>query len=71
MDDKHPIRVYREAKGLTQAQLADMLSVNRTTVVRWEMGRQKVDRRLWQSISKATGIPIVDLSGVSELEAAQ
>jgi len=34
----NPIQAYREAKGLTQEQLADMAGVQKAAVSKWEKG---------------------------------
>ena len=41
MDGPALIRASREQAGLTQAELAEQLSVLRTTVTRWESGRTR------------------------------
>lgn len=53
----HPLRAYRESVGLTQAELADILGVERTTVARWETGVRRVDPELLRLIEEKTGIP--------------
>lgn len=42
MIDLKTARVYR---GYTQQQLADLLNVNRCTVVSWERGHKKITER--------------------------
>lgn len=32
------IKAWREARGLTQAQLAELIGVHRVTLARWETG---------------------------------
>lgn len=44
MDGKQ-LRAIREKLGLTQAELADRLDVNRVTVARWETEAIAIDRR--------------------------
>lgn len=38
------IRVARERKGLTAAELAKRIDVHRSTVARWESGRSKMGK---------------------------
>jgi len=41
MDDKTLIRSWREAKGLSQQQMADLIGVSYVTISRWETGKSK------------------------------
>lgn len=45
-------------RGLTQAQLADALFVNRTTVVKWENGSRMPDAIIISKISDVLGIDL-------------
>ena len=36
------VKNYRKSRMLTQQELADQLSVNRTAVTKWELGQQQV-----------------------------
>lgn len=60
----HPIRVYREKRGLTQAELAFILEVSRTAVVKWETGvaNPKVDNLV--KLAKVLRCSVDDLLGV-------
>ncbi len=42
MAKKINVRKLRERLGLTQAQLAEKLGVNQTTIHRWEMGTRQL-----------------------------
>jgi transcriptional regulator with XRE-family HTH domain len=57
MDSIHPLKIYREAKRLTQEDLAGLLGVARTTVARWETGSRVIDDDLLAKVSQVTGIP--------------
>lgn len=52
------LRQYRMERGLTQAQLADALFVNRTTVVKWENGSRMPDAIIISKISDVLGIDL-------------
>jgi transcriptional regulator with XRE-family HTH domain len=65
---KKPFKLFlaewREAKGLTQQQLADRLGPTGTsdvTVSRWETEARKCDNSAQQAIAEALGIEWVDL----------
>lgn len=58
---KHPLMSYREAHGLSQAELADTLSVSRMTVWRWEKGERQPDPDKLSDITAKTGIPAREL----------
>lgn len=61
MEGIHPLKAYRDREGLTQKQLADLLSVERTTVARWETETRRIDHELLSKISETTGIPAKEL----------
>ena len=46
------LRQYRTEKGLTQQQLADLLFVDRTTIVKWESGDRMPDSYMLSRIAK-------------------
>lgn len=52
------LRQFRMEKGLTQAQLADALFVDRTTVVKWENGSRMPDAIVLTQISKLLDIDV-------------
>ena len=57
------IRFYRKARGLTQTQLADMISVSDKTVSSWEVDRTEPDMhpRLEcpsQNCERPLGLPV-------------
>ncbi|MCM1271283.1 MAG: helix-turn-helix domain-containing protein [Ruminococcus flavefaciens] len=55
------IKALREAKKLTQSQLADIISVSDKAVSRWETGKGFPDISLLESLSKALGISVIEL----------
>lgn len=52
---------WREAKGLTQAQLADRLDTTDVTVSRWETGKRSPDDPAKAAIAHALDIEVRDL----------
>lgn len=52
------IKALRTEKGLTQSQLADMLSVSDRTVSKWETGRGCPDVSLLSALSEILGVDI-------------
>lgn len=59
MAELHPIRAYRDEKGLTLEQFGAEFGVDKSTVKRWEMGSIPAERV--RSISEFTGISQHDL----------
>lgn len=57
----HPIRKYRDERGITQEALAKELEVHPFTVSRWETRDRQVDKDLLPKVSKHTGIPAGEL----------
>ena len=57
---KHPLRLYlaewRDAKGLTQQQLADRLATSDVTVSRWETGKRQPNLNAQAAYAEALGI---------------
>lgn len=62
------LKKYREAKGVTQKQLADHLMVKDNTVSTWESGKNSVDISIMFRICDFLGIKITDIYGVNENE---
>ena len=50
------IRQLREAKGLTQAELAGMLSVSAKTISKWETAKGLPDISLLEPLAAALGV---------------
>ncbi len=60
------IKRLREAKALTQTQLADILKISDKTVSKWETGRGLPDITLVEPIAEALGVSVIELmSGVN------
>ena len=57
------IRSLRKSKNITQAQLANDLGVQRTTITNWESGIRVPDVEYASKLSKYFGVPIDYLYG--------
>ncbi len=55
------IRRLREAKGITQTQLAAMIGVSDKAVSKWETARGLPDITLIEPLSKALGVSVMEL----------
>ena len=55
------LKSYRQRKGLTQEQLADMVGVRRETIMRLEKAQYNPSLKLAVDISRAVGAPIEEL----------
>jgi transcriptional regulator with XRE-family HTH domain len=55
------IAEWREAKGLTQQQLADRLGTSDVTISRWETRMRQADLDAQEAIAEALGIEPNDL----------
>lgn len=55
------LKLFRQAKGLTQEQLAQMVGVRRETIMRLEKARYNPSLRLAVDISRAVGAPIEEI----------
>lgn len=65
------VREFRKRAGLTQGQLATLISVRQATVSRWERNEREVPLELVEEITKACGFSYDDfLARVDELNAA-
>lgn len=70
--DKHPLKVWRDDKRLSQEAVADLLRVKPMTVSRWERGSHLPNKKHWPKIEETTGIAPSELVGhVKTPEAAQ
>lgn len=47
---------FREARNLSQQQLAELVGVDRVSVARWETGTRKVATRILWRVAAVTGI---------------
>ena len=55
------IKMLREKKNMTQAKLAEMLSVNDKAISKWETGKGFPDITLLEPLSKALGVSVAEL----------
>lgn len=55
------IKRLREAKGITQNQLADMIGVGSKAVSKWETAKGLPDITLMEPLSKALGVSVMEL----------
>lgn len=55
------IKSLREAKKLTQSQLAEIIAVSDKAVSRWETGKGFPDISLLEPLSRALGISVIEL----------
>ena len=55
------IKQLREGRGLTQAELAQMIGVSSKTVSKWETGKGLPDISLLQPLAQALGISVIEL----------
>ena len=55
------IKQLREGRGLTQAELAQMIGVSSKTVSKWETAKGLPDITLLQPLAQALGISVIEL----------
>lgn len=55
------IRRLREARGLTQVHLAELLCVSDKTVSKWETGKGCPDISIWEPLAAILGISVAEL----------
>ena len=55
------IRTLREACGMTQTTLADLIGVSSKTISKWETGKGLPDISLLQPLAKALGVSVIEL----------
>jgi DNA-binding XRE family transcriptional regulator len=60
---ENPLKVWRDEKELTQAQLGQLIGVDAMTISRWERGDHLPRKKHWPSIEKETGISASELVG--------
>lgn len=53
---KHPLAAFRESKGMSQEDLANILRVRAMTVSRWERGTAMPWPSQWEKIKLQTGV---------------
>jgi len=57
MPNPHPLEVYCQREGLSQAGLAEKLGVASASVSRYITRARRIERRLRPKFSEITGIP--------------
>ncbi len=55
------VKKLREAKGLTQSQLAEQIGVSSKAVSKWETGKGLPDISLIEPLSEALGVSVMEL----------
>lgn len=65
------LATFRQAAGLTQAQLADALAYDRSTLAHIERGRGRADERFWQAADDACDANGALLAAFHDFEAAK
>lgn len=65
------MRRWRIEKGYTQQQVANLLFVERTTIVRWENGTRMPDVSLLSDIAELLGVDVAALLPSSDKEAGK
>ena len=55
------IKTLREQKGITQAQLADLLGISSKAVSKWETGKGFPDITLIEPLAKALSVSVMEL----------
>ena len=61
------IRIYREAAGLRQADVAKKLDVDQTAVSNWELGKTKPLRKYHKKLAKMFGCTVEELLADEEV----
>ncbi len=59
---EHPVKVYREWRELTQAQLAQKAKVSRALIAQIESGHKQGGLRTCKAIATILGVDIEDIS---------
>ena len=65
------IAEVRSARGLSQENLAELLHVSRQTISNWERGKTLVDIQSLMLMAEALDMPLVELLGEEQVNAAQ
>lgn len=58
------IELYREQRGMSRQELADLIGVTRQTVFRWEHGDRLPDILTFMQLSRLLGVEINDMLGL-------
>ena len=60
------IELYREQRGMSRQELADLIGVTRQTVFRWEHGDRLPDILTFMQLSRLLGVEINDMLGIKD-----
>lgn len=55
------LKAFRQSRGLTQGELADLVGVRRETIMRLEKAQYNPSLKLAVDISRAVGAPIEEI----------
>ncbi|KAA0970445.1 helix-turn-helix transcriptional regulator [Aureimonas fodinaquatilis] len=61
IDGEHPLRIYRDFRGLTQAGLSELSGVNRVQIADIEAGRKSGSIETVKKLAAALSVTIDDL----------
>lgn len=61
MDINEVIRRLRQAKGLTQKNVADEIEIHETTYIRYEAAGKKIPSDKLENIANALGVTVADI----------
>lgn len=59
------IEMFREMRGISRLELADIMNVTRQTVFRWEHGERIPDVLTFVSLARVLGVEIGDILGIN------
>lgn len=61
LDGDHPVRVYRDHRGMTAAQLAEKVGLSRTYITQIETGKREGTVAVLKAIAMALDVDLDDL----------
>jgi DNA-binding XRE family transcriptional regulator len=61
LDGEHPIKVWREHRGLTQRQLAETVGISTPYLSQLESGKRKGATEVLSAIAEALGLSLDDI----------
>jgi len=63
IEGENPIKVFRDLRGLTQAQLAEKVGTNKVYVSQLERGERQGSLSLLRKLADALRVDVTDLAG--------
>ena len=66
LDGKNPIKVWREYRGLTQQQLADMVGISKPYLSQIETGKRTGTTDVLSTIAKALDVSLEQVTGAEK-----